>query len=740
MLGRPMDRTVVRRFSAAIAVACLSGAAVSLAAGEGVRTFGGGGKRGSSTSGASASTSKPASLGGSKGVISFGKDPMPVIQGVQKAEIAPPPSPTVEDIFAKLLAAMGAEPGDEKWNPAYDLNKNGLIDADDLNFFLSELSKIKAGQATPQDAQLAKLQEALGSKVGDALYDPVLDMNSDGVINTIDLNLFMAQAGGSGVVVDQNGLAIVGPAPTPEAPFITGLDANGQLVVIDADTDKGIIVPNGNSLWLGSNQNASDYLEPDVQVSLAAGGADVVYTYTNSTSSPKKLGALRLGGIRFGKEIGTRRIRLDGAPSEKSHNGQPKWLGGHIYPNDLYSPVAILQEGDYTVGISFAYPVLDYKHHCFVQWEAAKDTNGYGTNWQISGVLNGTGSYHPEADIQPGESRVYVMSVRVHKGDPEDWVTTLTPYRSFFQATYGGVKYPRNPEPILGVTPASSLNLSPENPFGFGYGDCRPDLYGWGGWVAKLTDEVNGSGWTRITMKSPSGLFLNNQDANFPTQILTQMSNVPAMNNSVGLLKDFAQSYDGFGMWWGRSSTVMHNWDPTPDQTELFDPANPEHRDMLFAELDIAGDLGLDHLGLDGFSKLDAWLGYEWLNDMSERQPGIKFCTEAMTCDFLGTVAATYVWGVRPAGDIHLEVTQPHALADFLIPGHEIWAKIRGSDLKALHNLPPEEEIPSDIVLEHMNKLASWGYIPHVFTPADANQAMPAAESWEYSVPEAVQQ
>lgn len=764
MNGRCRPRTL----GAAVCVAVLAGAAVSVASAQNsrVKSFGSGGSTGRGSAPAPAepaqpatgsvqkpkaaatkpSAAKPISASSSTsgdGVVTFGgtKEPAKPKEPEQlpvKPDIAPPQS-AVDAVFAQLISAMGAKPGDAKWNKSFDLNKNSVVDTGDVNKFLEELAKIQSGAAEVEDPQLKKLQAGMGSKVGDAKYDASFDMNADGVINSLDLNLFMAQMGGSGLVVDQNGIAVMGPEGTEHAPFVTGLDANGQLIVIDKETNKGIIVPNGQGVWYGSNQDPGSFLQPTINVQLAPGGMDVVYTYTNGTNKTLKPGAMRLGGIRFGQEIQGRKLSVDGSPRKMNHDKKAKWLSGQIYPNDLYSPVAILQEGEYTVGVSFYYPVLDYKHHVFVQYEAASDPKGYGINWQVRGTMNDGKTHFPESDIKPGEKRVYVMSVRVTKGDPDEWVRTLVPYRSFFQAEYGGTQYARDPKPILGMTPAMPDYLSAENPYGFGYPSIRPDVYGWEGWINLMQDQIDNHGWSRIVMKTPSGLYKKNQQFNFPTQIVSQWMKIPAMKSTIDEMGDFGNDFGGLGFWWGRSSTVMFKWDPTADEQALFEPSNPQHRELLFKELDLAAQAGVSHLGLDGFNKLRSWEGYQWIKDMEARQPGIKFCVEAVSCDLMHTVAPTYVWALRPESLKYYEVSQPHSLADFLVPGHETWAHIGGADLKAMYDLPAEADVPQAIVLDHMNKAAAMGYVPIIFSPADATKAMPAAESWKFSVPQDLQ-
>src|SRR5438128_500822 len=70
---------------------------------------------------------------------------------------------------------------------------------------------------------------------------------------------------------------------------------------------------------------------------------------------------------------------------------------------------------------------------------------------------------------------------------PQEWQTTLLPYRDYFRSKYGGVKYTRDRTPIAAVALADNAWLRQSNPFGFG--DTRPDLNGWGPTTAYLVHE-----------------------------------------------------------------------------------------------------------------------------------------------------------------------------------------------------------------------------------------------------------
>ena len=79
-----------------------------------------------------------------------------------------------------LNDAIGSRPGDANWNAIYDLDKDGLISNNDAALFRT---------TCPNVCDLAKFQAAWGSVIGDSNYDPVYDFNQDGVIDISDASI-----------------------------------------------------------------------------------------------------------------------------------------------------------------------------------------------------------------------------------------------------------------------------------------------------------------------------------------------------------------------------------------------------------------------------------------------------------------------------------------------------------------------------------------------------------------------
>jgi hypothetical protein len=124
---------------------------------------------------------------------------------------------------------------------------------------------------------------------------------------------------------------------------------------------------------------------------------------------------------------------------------------------------------------------------------------------------------------------------------------------------------------------------------------------------------------------------------------------------------------------------------------------------------------------------MPAWDGYHWLEELRERAPGVKFCTEPARCDVLHTLAATFV------NAHHGQTETPKHLADFLLPGSETWAFI---DIGFLSRRP-EGRLSDAEQRQIMKRVADLGYVPLVshseFIPK--GQAYHAAKGWTEHIP-----
>ena len=190
------------------------------------------------------------------------------------------------------------------------------------------------------------------------------------------------------------------------------------------------------------------------------------------------------------------------------------------------------------------------------------------------------------------------------------------------------------------------------------------------------------------------------------------------MNGAVDELSGMTlPDQSAWGLWWGHSLEYQPSWN-SPDVTSL-DLDEPRQVEAAFAELDRAAQAGATLMGLDAFSHrhLPPWKSYHWLLRMQQRHESMTFITEGCTVDFMHTLAPTwidsYAANSLPAhrqGDL----SRRHALADWLLPGHEIWAGM-------LFNRKSEAtgtELPLPMMRREIARIAQLGYVPVIFIEA----------------------
>lgn len=517
------------------------------------------------------------------------------------------------------------------------------------------------------------------------------------------------------VVTFTRSQGIVGTAMAPPAQILKW-DASLQNEMLTMISPDGIAVVSPNRRPIVNNFEGAK----SVRAELHNDGVDLHVTLTNDTDAPIELGTITIGGFRLGNIVDFRDFRHDSKIKIWDNKGTNFFPSAYTYPDNLYSPVAVFGNKDVLFGISLLYPMLEYEHA--VRFHLVSPGGMYaneGRNWELRVLLMG--------ELPPGESREYTLTVRATT-NPDEWLRTLIPYRDFFASTYGPVRYERDPRPIRMITMTQRTAISDDNPYGFASPRRRPDLLGW----KPTTDFIRSlaqRGYERFVLWTPTGLYRghltqDHPDFNFPFHFMTQMTRVPMMRGSTDELRSLAQQVD-LGYWWGRSAQVSDQWDP--QSVELLDPDNPEHRRLGFAELDMAVANGAEIIGLDAISKIPAWDAYRWIEQLRERAPGVKFCTEPARCDVLHTLAATFVFAYLD------QTSTPKHLADFLLPGHETWAFIdfRFLTKKVKRRLTAEEQ------QREIKRVADLGYVPLIshseFIPS--GPAYHAAEGWNQSVP-----
>ncbi|HZW10178.1 MAG TPA: hypothetical protein VFF69_09775 [Phycisphaerales bacterium] len=620
---------------------------------------------------------------------------------------------------------------------------------------------------------LASVLAALSTPL---LAEPPLvgDANCDDVVDQADANIIALNYGLSGDVTVLDGdvnrdrvvdsddyfavLANYGQSLPPIPPLqgidVTAvLDAGNMITVTDNDTGDVIISPNLHEVWQANpDEHHPDHpaLEPAIQFVPRSDGFDLVLTYANPDDQVRSLGTVYIPGIRFGSSIVHRDFYVDGKeqiitrPPGQNYFGRPEF-----YPGVISSPVKYIGEADpfdsdsdeYIIGVSIQYPILDYKHAVDMHTDSPGGQYTYGgQNWEVRIALNPKwcsintcAPYSEEGEIQPGETRKYVVTCRIMKrleGQHEnEWMRLYHPYRRYFRCLYGMPRFQRDGRPVCSVTTTQLSACSGASPLGFINEALRPDTNGWGPWADHWSG-VAATGWERFMVWSPTGLYCTAQHNNYPFQFTSHWNDVPPMAASLAELEQFTENTGaGLGLWWGRAAQVMREWEDPDD--EPLDPSNDEHVFLAMSELSGAAGVNASMVGLDAFSYLPVWESYWWLQDMQAAYPGIAMITEPIHPDLMQTLAPTYLLGTRPLSQTGYRVRNPHYLTDFLSPGHEIWAGIHQHHLmEELGHWPSQQEI-----LDAMVEFAGWGYVAAPFAEPAISGNVNAAQSWLTTVP-----
>ncbi len=501
--------------------------------------------------------------------------------------------------------------------------------------------------------------------------------------------------------------------------------------MIDASTGVVLLAPAGKPIWSPDDprQIPTGVNPASVEINPQPGGFDAVVRLTNPTQRPMSPGAITITGFRFGRAIHSRDFRFDGKEVTIDHLNRPYSPGGWFYPDGLYSPVAMMGEGDYRVAASLLYPILDYKHQVRIGVFARRVPKERSLVWEFSFNLNAPGEdarkLSEDGFLAPGEQRTYTVCIRaVH--NPDAWQQTLEPYRRFFRENYGEVRYDRDPRPVRAFSTAASGQIRAGNPLGFRQDRLRPDLHGYGPVADELITYVN-RGWKRTMVWAAAGATDRGEHKNVPYKFSAQWRAGPGVN---ARMQDFStqlprveRSGGDLGLWWSRSTMVATSWDP-PTFIDM-DPTNSEHVSAVLADLDAAVAAGATMIGLDAFRRMDIWEAYDWMQILQQRAPDVKFVVEPPLGDVMHTLAPCFLLATRAGeGDLRLETR--HYLADFLNPGHETWGFTRVDRLESFLGRPATA---TDVATE-MQRVATLGYVPIASTGLPVDQRLVAAESW----------
>lgn len=597
-----------------------------------------------------------------------------------------------------------------------DINGDGVVNWQDLNLFLnavnsrSLLADINAdGRVDDRDTTL--FMSMMGMKVGAIESQPPSEQQDGKQEASPPVSILAvapgARSGGSQTPAAKGGAPTV---PAPSGPFRTEF-GSGSLRLTQGQRE---ILSHSGPVYTPHPQNGAP---GDVRVVEATNGFDVIVRVSNTTRRPQRIGSVVLDGFRLGQALTVRDFRAAGAEIALSHEGASALRHGVSYPSEWYSPVFVAHDDVYTVGVSLQYPVLDYKH------EAKIGLTPSGSFHRLFVELNpaqGGVGYSKDGEIKPGETRQYVLSLRVQPRSDERWVETLSPYREYFTSVYGGARYTRDARPVHAAVFATPSEQAAGNPRGFLFNDLRPDVHGFGPWLQELRARAE-LGWDRVMLWRVSGLphsgsrtitnagcgsfdFVSSLNAS--TQTSSAFTELPRFNSAARDL----------GVWWG---------DPLKAEGSRRGPrlnldAARDREDAL-REAGLATQLGARMVGLNDFNKLPAWKAYDWLTELRQNSPGVMYITSPACGDLIHTLAPAMLVANPHPDAPSTGVDTRFFLADFLLPGHETWGLIRVDRLGSPH----DEGIRDEIF-----RVVEKGFVPVVVPPLRIDRRIVAEETW----------
>jgi len=443
-------------------------------------------------------------------------------------------------------------------------------------------------------------------------------------------------------------------------------------------------------------------------------GADIHVTYNNSTNQARNIGRIFFSGIRLADRIEILDLRHAATWHTKDRANPNLGVFWSTWPGDLYSPVAVLRDSQYTMGFSIQYPALEYKHGVRIDTHNVARWNGdTGPSWAVTFLINSL--------IQPGESRTYTFSYRFLPRS-ESWLKTLVPYRDYFRATYGPVQYTRDPRPVTAVAISEISHATPSNPRAFTYtGNNRPDVFGWRPWAVEIANRRS-LGYQRTMVWAAAGLYTQNRDHNYPPNSLSPMDDLPMMRTTKGELANAAGPNMQVGYWLGYSTNWTTGWDTNTPMTR-YNLNSETEKANFWREIDFAASLNSTLIGLDAFVDNDPYFLVSWLRQIKARHPQMKFIAEVSPPDIIHNLAGSFLFEWDAKG--------PPVLADFINPGHETWLACMNYGLiERLGRRPTAAEATREL-----QEWANMGYVPLDFNIATVDALMLARRSWETTIP-----
>ncbi|HED52875.1 MAG TPA: hypothetical protein ENJ00_01565 [Phycisphaerales bacterium] len=544
------------------------------------------------------------------------------------------------------------------------------------------------------------------------------------------------------VTIAALGKTSVGQSYTTDPAFLAKPIVDGSRVILE---------PRGLSLV--DPIGLRDVVVPTIKIqNQQSMGYDIVFTFRNDSSHDRPLGRILTGVLTLGERI---TYLEDIKNTTLKDTTWDRFIGtGYRYPGSCYSPVCMLMNDEYAVGVSLLYPVLEYKHDVLVRimkaggafkgpqesrgWIVAFDFQNTTTDDQFTTLAH-------KGMLKPGEERSYTLVIRaIRRGNtatsangPQGWLKTLKPYGDYFRSLYGGVRYTRHPEPVHGRELANIDAINLHNTRGMLGGLKRPDRVGFAGVVQEI---IEPNGYEREMLWACSGVNSIHRQLNFPSRFTLGWMDIEKMQNATDSVAfpRIPRAGKQLGLWWGRAAEHTDRWDASTS-TPL-DPNNPDHFATVVQQLDLARDAGATYIGLDNFihSKMPVWEQIPYLQRLQQMYPEMTFVTEPMSIDVVHAYAPTFTRGFRAPSDavsrsdFH-RISSPHYLADYLLPGHEIWAYFRYPEISRVEH----KRITPERIQWDAEQIASFGYIPVMLNAnpiPNASRAV-AKETWLTTVP-----
>jgi len=395
-----------------------------------------------------------------------------------------------------------------------------------------------------------------------------------------------------------------------------------------------------------------------MDVQPAPHGFDLVYRVSNPTGQPQALPTLQIPSLNMEGKIDFLHHATECEwKTLDASAGQAVWSPTEEYPRQLYAPAVIARDTQKAIGLSLEYDMMGWEHSIRTYIGRARTGTTYGNGWNAKFFLDG--------QLPAGGARKYVVNVRVEQ--PGEWIHTLSPYREFLLRRYGKVKYVQNLDPVFGVQIGDSGRLGSENARGFnGY---RADQNGWQRDVTEILNFAPTAGYRRVMVWTPSGVYKTNTQNNFPPNFMSEWSS--AMERSGLEWQRIGAGGLDLMFWWGRAGQVADRWDdPVLDK---FDPDNQAQRDEMLTEWSLARQRGVKGVGLDAITQMDGWDIPKWIDQLRETVPGATVVAEPGCFDVLNLKVPVVMYADNFDSG-------PMYLADYLVPGREIWVLLRGAD------------------------------------------------------------